>query len=378
MAEPATNGSAKREKAMMKKTTVLLAMAAVGMMMLPAVATAQSMPGAGPTPMTGETADDVEDVPEEQLREDDRPWSVSGSVSMRMGQGIMASPSNDTQWEGEVHDGSGAFNRVSMSFGISPSYQWRDFAFSGQIGYQQYLSAGGGIIEPYEGRFQDIELSGGHEGWSHDGTGISVQPSFRATLPTSSSSRAQTRILGTGAGLGISRTFLDEFMLSYSLSGSRSFHRYTSPVMDIDEIGEDNALFRTDGTESIDPTRFAVAGINTKWGLSQSLSAGLMLSSRVMAMVNWSLSTSWSYDVVDTDEFSSEHECEGGRCSSQSSMGMLMVNYIINENMGLNIGLSTAQGARTSDNKSRAFPFYNFTSPASNRTNLSVGLMGSY
>lgn len=362
-------------------TKILAAVATALCLSVPAAVIAQPMP----QPDVEPGAEDPEDAAEEEVEgemddEEDRDWSVSGSLRMRVGQGTFVSVANDTEYADEIDDGSGAFNRVSLGVGISPTYRLGDYTLAGEIGFSQYLSAGGGSIRPYEGRFQDIELSASHEeGYTFDSIGVTLSPSANVTLPASKASRATTLITGTSLSLGVSKTFFDTLTLSYGLSGSRNFHQYTSPVVNIDEIGEENALYRVDGTEAIEPGRFMMPGrLNTQWGLSHSLSAMAMFGGKVMAMVNYSLMNSWSYAAGGyDDEFSSQYQCKT-RCSGQMAMGMINVNYILNETVSLSMGLSNAQSPKTSDQRSYNFPFWNFSGAASNSSSISMGIMGSY
>ncbi len=321
--------------------------------------------------------DEVVDEEETEEEEERRPWSVSGSMRMAVGQGTFVSLAEDSEHADDVQSGVGAYDRVRMSFAISPSYSWNDFRFSGDIAYSQNLTAGGGIIEPYEGRFQDIGLSASHAGYSHDGTGISISPSFSASLPASARSRAMTTIVATNLGASISRNFFESLSLSYRLGISRNFHEFTSPVLDVNELGEDNALYRVDGAEAVEPGRMAVAGINTQWGMSHGVSASMSLSQSVRASANYGFQTGWTYKVTEEDELASERQCVG-RCSGQSMSGGLSVSYSVSPSLSFSGGLSTMQAPKTADQKSYNFPFWNFSGAASNASSITFGLNGSY
>ncbi len=369
-----------RENEMIWKVKPLVAAIAATLLTIPAMAGAQEaeMPD-----LAEEPADTVED--ELEADEDSpKPWSVSGTVSMSAYQGLLASPSNDTEFAGEIDDGSGAYNMAYMLTSISPSYQWDEFQFGAQLAYLQFLTAAGGMNEPYEGRFQDISLSAQWAGYSHDGTGFSVAPSFQVTLPTSSRARAMTMRASTSLGVNVSRTFFDDLTLVYGLTGSRIFHEYTSPVMNIEEVGEDGALFRTEGTEAVEPGRFAVGGINTQWGLVNTLTAMFAVTDSLSANVQYQLSSGWSYKVTEDDEFASERQCTG-RCPGRSAngrsaelgVGVLGVSYAASPNLSISGSLTTIRSPRTADNQSYNFPFWN-SDMASNSTYLSLGFTGTY
>lgn len=367
-----------RENEMTWNAKPLVAACLAALMMTPAMAAAQDVP-------------DVTDEPEEAVDDDleaeeaeDRPWGVSGTVSMNAYQGLLASPANDTEYAGEIDDGSGAYSIAYMLTSVTPSYQWEDFEFSAQLAYLQWLTAGGGFNEPYEGRFQDISLSAEWAGYSHDGTGFTISPSFELDLPTSSRAQAMTMLASTSLGVNISRTFFDDLTLVYGLTGSRIFHEYTSPVMDIEEVGDEAALYRTAGTEAVEPGRFAVGGINTQWGLVNSLAAMFSMTDSLSATVMYQLSSGWSYNVTEDDEFASERQCTG-RCPGRSAtgrtaelgVGVLSLSYLANQNLTITSSLTTIRAPRTLDNKSYNFPFLD-TNFASNASYLSLSFTGTY
>ena len=353
-----------------------MAIAVAGCLLVPTVAAAQ------------QGADEGFDEPadEQALAEsDDRPWSVSGSASLYAYQGLFVSVANDTEFAGQVDDGSGAFSMAVLASSVSPSYQWEDFTFSGQLGYTQFLTAAGGINEPYEGRFQDVGLAATHAGYTHEGSGISITPTLGVGLPTSTRSRRMTMIASTSLGARFSRMFFDRLHVAYGITGSRTFHRYTSPVVNISEIGEENALYRTDGAEAVEPGRLAVAGINTPWGLVHSLAANMSFTDRLSASISYGLSTGWSYNVAQDDEFASEYQCSG-RCAGRSANGRgvqvasssIIVDWVVNENLGVSGGIGTVQPPKSADNQRYNFPFWNFSRPAANYSSFTVGVTGRY
>jgi len=368
-----------RDGQMTWNTKALVGLMAAFGLMAPTTLAAQPGPGeVQPDDVDDAVDEDVDDI--DDLDDEDRPWSVGGGLRMMVGQGTFVSPSNDTEFAGEVHDGSGAFNRVRMVFGINAGYQWNDFQFGGSFGYSQNLSAGGGSTRPYEGRFQDIELSAEHEGYEIGDTGIEVSPSFGADLPTSTESRTRTLRTSLSGSVGISRTFFGSLSLGYSISGSRNFHEVTTPTLDEDDIQDDefsSRLFRPDGSEALGAGRFAVGNLNTQWGLSHSLTAAIIFSPEIQLMANYGITNVWTYKGWDDDEFSSELQCSG-RCSSQIAMGMISANYMINENFSANLTLNNTQPPKTSDQKSFNFPFWNFDGAASNSSSISVGVTGRY
>ncbi len=371
------------------------AVLAAALMMAGGAVSAEQMPDMDPIEEidgadAAETAiEDAEDEAEEDLDDldddlagedddDDKPWTIGGSARMSVGQGTFAQVSNDTQWAGEVDDGSGAFNRVSMNFGLNTSYRWEDFSFSGSTSVSQGLTAGGSPIAnaPYETRMGNIRLGAGWSGYEFEDLGISVRPSISASLPSSATSRAQTLILGTSASVGLSKTFFNNLTLSYSLGGSRSFFRYTSPVLQTERVGEENVLIRMDGAEAVEPGRFAIGRVNTPWGMSNNLSASFRLG-RVGANVSYTYTRRWSYAWTEEDDFTSDIQCVG-RCVGDGMSGAIGLSYRLNDTRSLSGGLNTGGTPKTADQQSFNFPFWNFNGASANRSSIALGLSGSY
>lgn len=331
-----------------------------------------------------ELAEDVDENIDDELddllgkEEDDKPWSLGASLGFSVGQGTFVSVANDTQWADQVGDASRAYDRVSMRFGVSGSYRVQDFSFSGSLGFSQGLTANNGINGSYETRLGDLGLSAGWKGWSFESTGISLTPSLSVALPTGRTSQVSTMLLSTSVGLSLSKTFFKRLTLGASLGGSRTFHRYTSPVIDIDDIGEANAIYRYDGSEAVEPGRFAVGGINTPYSLTTGLSASMRFPHKISLSIGYNLSTAWSYRVNESDEFSSQYECRGVRCAGQGAAGSVSLSYKVTDWLGASLSARTFGGPRTPDQRSLVFPFWNFNGAATNQSTIGLGFNGSY
>jgi hypothetical protein len=266
-----------------------------------------------------------------------------------------------------------------MVFGLAPSYTLGDFSFGASISFAQWLTSGGEWFSngPYETRLRDIGLSAGWKGHTFESTKILVTPSLGLRLPTSALSRTQTLLVDTSASVGVSRNFFSRLTLSYALSGAKSFHQYTSPVINVDRIGADNAIFRAGGAEDIEPGRFAIDGYNSEYMVGNALSASMQLWGSFSASASYGIYTYWTYFANNDDEFASELSCTG-RCTSQITSNALALNYGVNDWLSVQTSLNTVQPPKTADNKSFRFPFWNFSGAAANYSSIQLGLSGSY
>ena len=327
-----------------------------------------------------EAQDDIDNELDDLLGEDkdDKPWSLGATLGFSVGQGTFVSVANDSQWADQVGDGGRAYDSVSMRFGVNAGYKVNDFSFSGSLGFNQGLTANNGINGSYETRLGDVNLGAGWKGWKFGETGISLRPSLSASLPTGRTSQVSTMLLSTSAGLSLSKSFFKRLTISASLSGSRTFHRYTSPVIDIDDIGQENAIYRFDGSENVEPGRFAVGGINTPYSLGTGLNASMKFPKKISLSIGYSLRTSWAYRVNESDEFSSQYECRGVRCAGQGAAGTVSLSYPITDWLSSSLSASSFGRPRTPDQRSYAFPFWNFNGAATNQSSLGLSFSGSY
>lgn len=329
-----------------------------------------------------EAVEEVEEEawPDEDDDEDSKNWSVTGSVRMNVGQGTFARVSNDSQWAGEIDDGRGFQSRVSMNFSVTPSYKWKDFTVSSTLSFQQWLTQGGGFNAPYEGRFGDIGLnaSGGWKGWKIEKLGdLRISPRASVNIPVirSAMTRATTFRGSVGGGVNVSKSFFKRLTLTYALSGSRSFHDYTSPMMEISRIGEENALYRAEGAEAVAPGYMAIGGVNSPWALNNSLSASFRIG-KVSATATYAYSRRWSYNVTEDDEYSTDIQC-AGVCTGDSMRGAISLGYRINNWLNLSGGITSGGMPKTADQRSFNFPFWNFNS-AVGPSAINIGVSGTY
>src|SRR5690554_6899177 len=166
--------------------------------------------------------------------ESKRAWSLSAGLGMNVGQGTFMTAKNDTEWSDVVKSPDNAYDRVSVSLSVSGGYTVGDFNFGVNVGANQWLSEGGGSNAVQEFRLRDVSLDAGWSGYEFGETGIRFSPSVAATLPTSTASRFQTLLFDTSLSLGLSKTFFKKVTISYGLSGTTYFHRYTTPAFALD------------------------------------------------------------------------------------------------------------------------------------------------
>jgi hypothetical protein len=321
--------------------------------------------------------DDEVDAKKEKRKD----WRVGAVVSTTVGSGTFVNVSNDTPLAEEVGEGDNAFDTIAGFVSVNGSYKLDDFTFALRMSVSQGLTSNDGINSPFEARFQDIGLSAAWAGYNIEAIDARVNANLGLSLPTSDVSQAQTRILGTRLGASISKTFLERLNVSFSGGVGKNFHQFTSPVVNINEAGEGNVLFRRGGAEVVDDNVIAVGRVNTEWSISGSLNASFGITDGLSAAFSYGLGNAWGYDVPSRnvrDEFTSPF-ARTGRISRQFVTSSAVLNYSFAKYFFASAGLSTSAPPLTNDNRSFRFPFYDLEGGgAANRSAFSFSVGGSY
>lgn len=320
----------------------------------------------------------AQDLEEED--EDGKPWAVSANLSTAIGQGTFVNVEPDPAYTDDVEDPSNAYDRWNLAFSLSPSYDFGDYlSVSANVAWTQQMLAGGGINEPNELRFQDVGLDLSWPGYTFKTVPVSVDAGLSFSFPTSDTSQTASLIVGTSLGGSVSYKLFDTVTLSYNTSVGKDFHEYTSPVLDDEEIGAENSLWRAGGSERVGAGLLAIDGVNTEWAWSNGISASFPVWDELRFSAAYTFSTYWTYDVLRRDEFSSEY-AEDGRGVGQSVMTSVTLSYPIPGVDGLSVssGIRTSQQAKTDDNRSYNFPFWNVDGAAANASQIRASVRYTY
>jgi hypothetical protein len=328
-------------------------------------------PGVGPGVIPADKpADAVNVQPGEQI--DRRPTGLSLSLGAGMNFGSSTFAGN----------GYTSNPMVDWSMSFSPSYSFADWTrISASTGISQELSQSDGDDQPQTLLFSDIQLSVARPLYSFD-AGPRISGSLSSSLPLSTSSRADSLITTLGLGLNIGQGF-GKFGVGLGAGFRKNFHRYTHPTRDANTrralttregmVIEDvvTGIARQGGNELAGSTYFNGATNNTSMVMRASLNASYAANDRLGFNISYGLSKSFSYESYALDEFSSPYASEG-RGVRDAQTGMLSGNYAVLENLAFGLGLVTAGGMFSADNKRYRFPFYALEGADSNLTTFFV------
>jgi hypothetical protein len=324
-----------------------------------------------------------------------KPWSVSASYNNAVGSAVFvandAIRSSAAMWANTLSLRGGYRVHELLSLSADTSFAWEWTTPDSDTGRAW--------------SFADIKVGAASPKlYTEEITGITLSARAALTLPTSIESFTSSNLTNASLGLGLSRTF-GPVSFNYGFGFTKNFHlrqanvRVEEPTTTGNVNVSDPYLarhnftvaqqaklcFRRDGDAFCE-----VAGMNSNFSLSNSLSASWTIVEGLSLSLSYALVNRWSYSPP-VDEFSSTvtdssgaRVVDGSGRSGDATSGGLDLSYAIPEIPGLDgvsfavsFGFATMGPALTADGKSLRFPFYDFVSPANNLTSWYLDLSAS-
>jgi hypothetical protein len=333
------------------------------------VLTAAATPADQPAADGGQTPEEEEDRLPSGL-------SLSVGAGMNFGSSTFIPATDNTRYVRNP--------MVDWSLSVSPAYMFPDMTrISASASLSQELTKADGDDEPNTLLFGDISLGIGRPLYKFE-NGPKISGSLSTRIPTSTASRQDSLITTLGAGLSAGMGF-GKFGVSVGTGFRKNFHRYTHPTRDVRTgrslttrdglVIEDvvTGIARSGGSELSGNTYFDGESNNTSAVLSGTVGVSYAATDRLGFSLSYGLSTSWTYDSIPLDEFSSPYATEGrGRHDAQT--GTIAGNYKALDNLSFGLGMATAGGIFSADNKRYRFPFYAFEGAESNLTTFFINV----
>ncbi|MBM4397861.1 MAG: hypothetical protein FJ087_19525 [Deltaproteobacteria bacterium] len=201
--------------------------------------------------------------------------------------------------------------------------------------------------------------------------GIGISPFVRLGAPTSYESRYRNLYLSTAAGLDLNR-LLGPVYLNYTFRTTKNFNRTT-----VATVTGPVAVFRQAGAEDLGGGEVATGDNNVEWSIFNSLMATFILSDEWSVSLQLAIANSWIYKSYANDALTAEY-AKPGRGQRDRTYGTIDVSYQPWEHFGFSLGVSSTQPAKTADNKSFRFPFFDFTSEGNNYTTFYFDVYATY
>lgn len=352
----------------MRKDTTLGSLIAV-LLLFGGATTVQADAGGGST--TSEEATDSES------EGSDRNWKLSGGITTSVGQGTFVGLENESNVSAPTAPNGTAFDRVNLLYRFRPSYKVDDFTFGARVALTHWLTQGGGLNEPGEIRFDDTALSTKWSGYNFDSIDTRLTSQAQLVLPTSQQSQTASRLAVTHLDVRFTKPFFDSRLnLTLGVRGTKFFHRYKSPRVNVDRVGEDNVLFRQGGAEDLGRGLVSVGGLNPSWGIQPALISQFSITEDLSANLTYAMAKYVTYRVGEDDDFRAEYAKKRGQ--SDISVGSFSLTYNFNKYIGASAALVTEQPIKTADNKGFRFPFWNTQGAANNFSSIDLSVTATY
>lgn len=201
--------------------------------------------------------------------------------------------------------------------------------------------------------------------------GIGISPFVRIGAPTSYESRYRNLYVSTAAGFDLTK-LLGPVFLDYTLRATKNFNGTTTAT-----VTGPVAVVRRQGAEDLGNGEVATGDNNVEWSVFNSLMATFILSDQWSISLQLAIANSWTYDGPGKDALASDY-AKGGRGQRDKTYGVLDVTYQPFEHFGFSAGISSTQPAKTADNKSFRFPFFDFSSEGNNYTTFYLDVFATY
>ena len=205
--------------------------------------------------------------------------------------------------------------------------------------------------------------------------GFNIGGTLDFALPTSKESRFATKIM-TVRGTMLASYPIGPVRIDYNLRGTKSFNRYSSPVVQVSGATP-VAIARARGAEELAPDLIAVGGNNIEWSILNRLAVTWDISQtfgfpeRELALaVDYSIINRWAYTSYANDELTAEN-AKSGRGRSDLEIGIVEASVKVVEHVYLALGVNTyLQPPKSANNKTFRAPFFNFQNGADNYTSV--------
>ncbi len=206
------------------------------------------------------------------------------------------------------------------------------------------------------------------------GLGLNLSPYIRLGAPTSYESRYRNLYLSTAAGFNLGRMIGNHFFLDYAFRFNKNFNKTAQPTIS----GASIALARTRGNEDIGGGEVINGDDNNiSFSVYNALTGSVIINEQWSVTLQLAIQNSWTYLSLPKDQFSSPN-AKAGRGQRDRTFGVVDLTYQPWEHWGFSLGLYSTQPAKTADNKSVRFPFFDFSSEGNNYTQMYLDVFMTY
>jgi hypothetical protein len=203
-----------------------------------------------------------------------------------------------------------------------------------------------------------------------DVTSLGLSSGLRFVFPTGLASQRASLLLA-GQLPVILRGSWDWFSAGYTFTFTKYFHENSHPGQ-VKDITTPTCLNR----ESLDSELCFPGGYaNASFSLNNQFNVGFQATDDLSFAIAYGVGSVFTYDVNPDDEFTSENADEG-RGQRDAVGSAISASYQVNDYLALSLGTVSSMPAKSSDNSSFRFPFFQAT--ADNFTSFYFNVDGSF
>lgn len=198
---------------------------------------------------------------------------------------------------------------------------------------------------------------------------------FRFTLPVSYVSRFSNRYTTLAGNVSVARDFLaDSLSFQYDFRYTKSFNKYTTKTVDNSDSSDYKMIRMRRGAEELSGG-ISTGSMNESFNFINNLYLGYAINDMFTCSINMMFINRFDYPI-DVDDKSVDLAIERGR--ADQTWGTIALDINIHKNIILGLGVTSLQSAKTADNESFRFPFYDFNTTADNLTSLYFDIIATF
>jgi len=208
-------------------------------------------------------------------------------------------------------------------------------------------------------------------------TGITFSPYIRLGFPSSYESRFRDQYLSMALAFDVTDMLAKGHLyLGYTFRFTKNFNKYTTATVSTND-NYPVAVARLRGNEELGSNLIATGLQNTSFSVRNSIMASWLINPKWSLTFVLGIINSFTYNSYPKDQLASKY-AKSGRGQRDSTFGVIDLTYQPWQHYGFSLGVSSYQPAKTADNKSFRFPFFDFSSEANNFTNFYFDVFATF
>ncbi len=208
-------------------------------------------------------------------------------------------------------------------------------------------------------------------------TGITFSPYVRLGFPSSYESRFRDKYLSLAVAFDLADMLAKGHLyLNYTFRFTKNFNKYTVAAVSTNDQYP-VAVARFKGNEELATNLIATGLQNTSFSFLDSVMVSWIINPKWTLTLLFGIINSFTYKSFPKDQYAAA-SAKSGRGQNDWTYGVLDLTYQPWRHYGFSWGISSYQPAKTANDKSFRFPFFDFSTEANNYTNFYFDVFASF